>query len=114
MPSSAEAVRAALRQVIDPEVGINIMDLGLVYGIALDGDRVTIAVTMTSPACPLADYLKDEIARTVQERAPGVGHVTVALVWDPPWTSERISAAARRQLGWPDAEPPSPGDTTSG
>jgi metal-sulfur cluster biosynthetic enzyme len=114
MPPSAEAVRAALRQVVDPEVGINIMDLGLVYEIALDGDRVTIAVTMTSPACPLAEYLKDEIARTVQERASGVGHVTVALVWDPPWTPERTSAAARRQLGWPDAEPPPPGDTTPG
>jgi metal-sulfur cluster biosynthetic enzyme len=96
-----DAVREALRQVIDPEVGVNILDLGLVYDVAVDGEGVAIALTMTSPACPLAEYLKDEIERSIR-RTTRAGYVTIDLVWDPPWTPDRISTAARRQLGWPD------------
>lgn len=106
MPTLTEAVvRDALRQVLDPEVGVNIVDLGLVYGITAGDGRVAIALTMTSPACPLAEYLTDEIARSVRVCVPDARDVTVDLVWDPPWTAERMSAAARRQLGWPDDEP---------
>ncbi len=79
-------VRDRLRQVIDPEIGINIVDLGLVYDVAVDEDGVVIALTMTSRACPLAEYLKDEIARTIQDGAPWAGSISIELVWDPPRT----------------------------
>jgi metal-sulfur cluster biosynthetic enzyme len=99
---SDTAVRNALREVIDPEVGINIVDLGLVYGIQRWRDGVAIALTMTSVACPLAEYLTDEVVRCLRQRVPGLDRIAVDLVWDPPWTPARMSAAARRQLGWPD------------
>jgi metal-sulfur cluster biosynthetic enzyme len=111
---SEDAVRDALRQVIDPEVGVNIVDLGLVYRIAVGEGRVAVVMTMTSPACPLSEYLKDDIAKTVRRRVPHVHDVDIDLVWEPAWTPERMSAAARRQLGWPDephtaGEPPARG-----
>lgn len=102
---SAEAVRERLRQVIDPEVGINIVDLGLIYDVDVEHDRVAITLTMTSPACPLAEYLKDQIARTIQHDVPWADRVSIELVWDPPWSPERLLPSARRQLGWPGAAP---------
>jgi metal-sulfur cluster biosynthetic enzyme len=106
MPAQDDPIREALRDVIDPEVGVNIVDLGLVYGIAVEDASASISFTMTTPACPLGQFLKDEIARRVKARVPGLRDVRVALVWDPPWTPERMSAAARRQLGWPDDPAP--------
>ncbi|MGE5245709.1 MAG: metal-sulfur cluster assembly factor [Betaproteobacteria bacterium] len=91
-------VRDALRRVIDPELGINIVDLGLVYGVDIDGPRVRITMTMTSPACPLGDYLKDLVDSTVKWRVPGVEEVDIDLVWEPPWDPERMSEEGRRQL----------------
>jgi metal-sulfur cluster biosynthetic enzyme len=92
-------IRAALRQVIDPEIGVNIVDLGLVYRIEVDGARVRIAMTMTSPACPLADYLKDLVASAVRDRVPDVTDVDIVLEWEPPWDPGMMSDDARRQLG---------------
>jgi metal-sulfur cluster biosynthetic enzyme len=92
-------IREALRQVIDPEIGVNIVDLGLVYRIAVDGARVRIAMTMTSPSCPLADYLKDLATSAIRDRVPDVTDVDIALEWEPPWDSDMMSDEARRQLG---------------
>jgi metal-sulfur cluster biosynthetic enzyme len=92
-------IRAALRQVIDPEIGVNIVDLGLVYRIEVDGARVRIAMTMTSPACPLADYLKDLVTSAVRDRVPDVTDVDIVLEWEPPWDPGMMSEDARRQLG---------------
>lgn len=94
------AVREALRQVIDPELGINIVDLGLVYGVDIDEShsRVRVVMTMTSPACPLGDYLKDLVDSTVKWQVPDVQEVEIALVWEPPWNPDMMSAEARRQL----------------
>lgn len=93
------AVRDALGRVIDPELGINIVDLGLVYGIDIDDDsRVRIVMTMTSPACPLGDYLKDLVDSMVKWRFPDVKDVEIRLVWDPPWSPDMMSADARQQL----------------
>jgi metal-sulfur cluster biosynthetic enzyme len=93
-------VRDALQEVIDPELGVNIVDLGLVYGIDIedDGRSVRITMTMTSPACPLRDYLQDLVESTVTSRLPEVQRVNVEIVTDPPWTEELMSDAARRQL----------------
>ena len=91
-------VRDALRHVIDPELGVNIVDLGLVYAIEIDDHRARITMTMTSPACPLRDYLQDLVESTVTSRVPGAKAVVVDIVLDPPWTAELMSDAARRQL----------------
>ena len=92
-------VREALREVIDPEIGVNIVDLGLVYGVAIDNGDVFVTMTMTSPACPLRDYLQDLVESTVTSRLPSARRVVVEIVSEPPWTEAMMSDAARRQLG---------------
>ena len=92
-------VRDVLREVIDPELGLNVVDLGLVYGVVISGAEVDVALTMTTPACPLGE----QIARDAEMRVralDGVTRATVALVWDPPWSPERMNDEARRVLGW--------------
>ena len=91
-------IREALRHVVDPELGVNIVDLGLVYRIELEGARARIAMTMTSPACPLADYLKELVASAIRLRVPEVVDVDINLVWKPPWDPNMMSDEARRQL----------------
>ena len=91
-------VREVLREVIDPEIGVNIVDLGLVYGIQLEGATVRITMAMTSPACPLRDYLCGQVVAAVRSHLPTVGAVAVEIVTDPPWSAERMSEAARQQL----------------
>lgn len=91
-------VRDALRDVIDPELGVNIVDLGLIYGVDVDGGDVRITMTMTSPACPLRDYLQDLAESSVISRCPDARTVTVEIVSDPPWSEEMMTDAARRQL----------------
>lgn len=93
-------VKAALRTVQDPEAGMSVLDLGLVYGIALEAGKVRVDMTMTSPACPAADYLVDEAAAAIRALAPEGTDVEVRLVWEPPWTPERMSAEARERFGW--------------
>jgi len=95
-----EAVWDALRTVDDPEVGMNVVDLGLVYGVEVRGDDVSVRITMTSPACPLGDVIVDSAAAAIRAAAPGAGKIDIALVWDPPWTPERMSEAARQRFGW--------------
>jgi metal-sulfur cluster biosynthetic enzyme len=89
----------ALRHVVDPEIGVNIVDLGLVYRIEVEGGRARIAMTMTSPACPLADYLKDLVTSAIRQHVPDVVDVDIHLEWEPPWDSDMMSDEARRQLG---------------
>ena len=91
-------VRAALYDVIDPELGVNIVDLGLIYRVDVDGHSARITMTMTSPACPLRDYLQDLVESTVTSRVPEAQDVVVEIVTDPPWTEDLMSDAARRQL----------------
>jgi FeS assembly SUF system protein len=95
-----DAVIAALRTVYDPEIPVNIYDLGLIYGLAVDPDdgSVDISMTLTAPGCPVAATFPATVERVVSA-VPGVGAVRVELVWDPPWTRERMSEAARLQLG---------------
>jgi metal-sulfur cluster biosynthetic enzyme len=95
-----ESVRDALREVNDPEVGMNIVDLGLVYGVEVSPGRVHVTMTMTSPTCPMGDYLVDSVRDAVRRAAPDVTDVEVELVWDPPWTAERMNEDARKFFGW--------------
>ncbi|RMG37884.1 MAG: DUF59 domain-containing protein [Gammaproteobacteria bacterium] len=93
------AIVEALRGVFDPEIPLNIFDLGLVYGLRLDAQgRVGIRMTLTSPACPVAGSLPGQVQRAVAA-VPGVEEVAVELVWDPPWSRERIGEAGRLELG---------------
>ena len=99
-PLRPELVRGLLRTVIDPELGVNIVDLGLVYEIATDdGGTVTIEMTLTTPGCPLGGFLEDQI-RACLTALPQVREVRVELVWEPPWEPQAMSDAAREQLGW--------------
>lgn len=92
-------VIAALRTVYDPEIPINIYDLGLVYGIdLLPEGRVDIRMTLTAPGCPVAGEMPGIVEERVMQ-VPGVDEVRVDLVWDPPWGRERLSEEARLQLG---------------
>lgn len=95
-----EQVEQALREVDDPEIGINVVDLGLVYAIRVQDRAVEVEMTMTSPACPLGAYLETEVQNAVRQAAPEADEVRVALVWDPPWSPDRMSPAAKRELGW--------------
>ena len=92
------SVREALREVIDPELGVNIVDLGLVYRVDVDDHSAIVTMTMTSPACPLRDYLQDLVESSVTSRVPDAQRVIVEIVTEPPWTEEMMSDAARRQL----------------
>lgn len=93
-------VKAALRMVEDPEAGMSVLDLGLVYGISLEGGKVRVEMTMTSPACPASDYIVDEAAAAIRAVAPEGTDVEVRLVWEPPWTPERMSEDAQKRFGW--------------
>lgn len=103
MPIAEDAVREALKQVVDPELFVNIVDLGLIYLVTVteaeDGkSNVAIEMTMTSPACPAGPQLLQN-SKDVIGRLEGVGQVEVKLVMTPPWTPDRMTEEARDQLG---------------
>ncbi len=94
-----ERVVEALRQIRDPEIPINIYDLGLVYGLDIDDmGRVAIRMTLTAPGCPVAQTFPAQVEDAV-EAVYGVSRADVELVWEPPWDKSRLSEAARLQLG---------------
>jgi probable FeS assembly SUF system protein SufT len=100
---SEDAVWAELRTVFDPEIPVNIVDLGLIYACVITplqelGNRIDIKMTLTAPGCGMADVLKADVERKLS-RLPGVEQVSVEVVFDPPWDSSRISEAAKLQLG---------------
>jgi len=93
-------IRAACAQVHDPEFGLSIDDLGLIYDITQDdAGRVAIALTLTSPYCPAGDVIVDAVSAAAAA-VPGVIAVDVRLVWDPAWTPEMVSPSGRTYLGW--------------
>lgn len=100
MISKAECLDA-LRDVVDPEIGINIVDVGLVYRVEPKEDSVEVDFTLTSPGCPLADTIMQDITESLQ-RAAGEGvEIVPQLVWNPPWSIEFLSEEARVELGYP-------------
>lgn len=93
-------IRSILRQVIDPEAGLNIVDLGLVYRVEATPERVLIEMTMTSPACPLGQMITDQVAAALAQALPKACVPEVRLVWEPPWQSSMMSEAGKRHFGW--------------
>ena len=94
------AARASLKQVYDPEIPMNIVDLGLIYELKLnEGGEAQVRMTMTTPGCPVIEMLLDQV-KTAVATVPGVSKVDVEVVWDPPWSPERMSEFAKRQLGF--------------
>lgn len=90
-----------LRTVYDPEIPVNIYELGLVYGVDVSEEgEVSVRMTLTSPMCPVAGSLPPEVEEKVRN-VPGVQAAKVDLVWDPPWTPEKMSEAAKLDLGMP-------------
>ena len=99
MSPTEEQVLEALKQVYDPEIPVDIVNLGLVYAVAIEDGIVRVKMTTTSPGCPVGDFLAAEAKRAV-ETLEGVDAVGVEFVWDPPWTPEMMSADAKQLLGW--------------
>src|SRR5213594_4928435 len=86
-----------LRNCYDPEIPVNIVDLGLVYGVTIDSDTVKVRMTLTAMGCPASAYLSHQVKEMI-EKIPGVKRADVDIVWDPPWTPDKMSAAAREGL----------------
>jgi metal-sulfur cluster biosynthetic enzyme len=93
-----ESIFAALREVIDPELGCNIVDLGLVYNIAIDGSKVTVAMTLTTPGCPMHESIACGV-RTALLNLDGVEDAEVKVVWDPPWHPSMMTELGREATG---------------
>lgn len=98
MMTTSKDVMKVLRTVKDPEIGANLVDLGLIYGVKVTKDRVKIKMTFTSMFCPLAGAIDADIREKVG-KIKGVKKVDVELVWEPPWTPERMSEELRAELG---------------
>jgi metal-sulfur cluster biosynthetic enzyme len=88
-----EQITEALREVFDPELGMSLVDLGLIYDVAIDAGRVRITMTLTTQGCPLHDSMTEWVRQGVG-RIPGVEDVVVVIVFDPPWTPDRIQQDA--------------------
>ena len=93
-----EIILKKLRTVIDPELGINIVDLGLIYGIKIKDDKVTVKMTLTTPGCPLLPHFESEVKKAVK-KIKGVKSVTIDLTFSPVWGPEKMTEEARVQLG---------------
>jgi metal-sulfur cluster biosynthetic enzyme len=95
-----EAVLEALKEIYDPEIGINIVDLGLIYGSEIMPDgKVMITMTLTSPACPIGPIIRSQVREVLKREVPGVTDTEVNLVWSPPWTPAMMSEDAKAELG---------------
>lgn len=99
MPTEDE-VRAVLHSVIDPEVGMNIVDLGLIYDVEISSDKLRVDLTMTTPACPMGEMILDDARQVLEGLMPDGFEIELNLVWDPPWHSGMMSKHARQHFGW--------------
>src|SRR3989344_8400800 len=93
-----EAVMKQLKEVKDPEIGINLVDLGLIYGVRIGKGMVVVDMTFTSPACPVGPLIIDAVEQEIK-KLNGVTGATINIVWDPAWNSGRLSEEARAELG---------------
>ena len=98
--SDIDTIRDALREVIDPEVGMNIVDLGLIYRIEVVADTVIVEITMTSPACPMGEMITAEVEAVLKDVLPDTLRPDVRLVWSPAWDPSLMSDDARQHYGW--------------
>ena len=91
------SIENSLRTVLDPEAGINVMDLGLIYNLEVDGGSVRIAMTLTSAGCPVGPMIVEDVQSTLEAALPD-RQILISLVFDPPWTPERITEEGKRLL----------------
>jgi len=99
MPLTRQQLDAALRQCFDPEIPVNIVDLGLIYDVQFtESGNVTVKMTLTTEGCPSAQAIPEQVRQRIAA-IPEVSDVNVEVVWEPPWNPSMISAAARQQLG---------------
>lgn len=96
---TADQARIVLRRVKDPELNLNIVDLGLIYDIHVDGTKVRIDMSLTSPGCPSGPEIMGEAEQQLKS-IPGIGDVEMNLIWSPPWTPERIEPRVRAYMGF--------------
>ena len=96
--ASPEEVQKVLKTVLDPEIAFNIVDLGLVYGVTIEGKTVSVKMTMTTPLCPMGPEIIAEVKSKIGA-LDGVEKVNVEIVWEPPWTPEKMSEQAKIELG---------------
>jgi FeS assembly SUF system protein len=93
-----EQVYEALRNCYDPEIPVNLVDLGLIYDVQVEDDQVNVVMTLTARGCPAHSFISEQVRQRVAE-IPGVKSAQVQVVWDPPWNISRLSEAAKKQLG---------------
>ena len=98
-PALAAGLSTALKRVIDPEMALDVVELGLVYRVEAEARATRVRITMTSAACPVTEHIIEEVGHALRSARPGVP-VDVELVWNPPWSPERMSAPARSARGW--------------
>ena len=99
-PARLPEVTAALKRVIDPEMALDVVELGLVYSVALREGGADVRITMTSAACPVTDIIVDDVTHELQALLGPGAEVAVEVCWDPAWTPERMSSRARDAMGW--------------
>lgn len=92
-------VMNVLKQCYDPEIPVNVVDLGLIYGVDIEGDTVNIEMTLTAPGCPMHSLIARDVKQKV-ETLDEVNQANVQVVWDPPWTPDRLSEKAKKILGF--------------
>ncbi len=93
-----EDIVKALKECYDPEIPVNVWDLGLIYDVNVDGDKVHVKMTLTAPGCPMHSFISKEVKEKIQS-VSGVKEASVEVVWDPPWSPDKMSPEARAQLG---------------
>ena len=93
-----EDIVKALKECYDPEIPVNVWDLGLIYDVNVDGDKVHVKMTLTAPGCPMHAFISKEVREKLQS-VSGVKEASVEVVWDPPWSPDKMSPEARVQLG---------------
>lgn len=94
-----DQVRLVLRRVKDPEINLNIVDLGLIYSVTVDGQDVAVEMSLTSPGCPAGPQIVSDVEEQLRAM-PGIGATSVEIVWSPPWTPDRIEPRVRAYLGF--------------
>ena len=95
-----EEIVQALKECYDPEIPVNVWDLGLIYDVNVDVDKVHVKMTLTAPGCPMHTFISEEVKSRLKSIS-GVKEATVEVVWDPPWNPDRMSKEAKAQLGIP-------------
>jgi FeS assembly SUF system protein len=97
---TTEEIVKALKECYDPEIPVNVWDLGLIYDVSVDGDKVHVKMTLTAPGCPMHTFISQDVKEKLQGIS-GVKEATVEVVWDPPWSLDKMSPQAKAQLGIP-------------